>query len=177
MRDRGIEFAVFREQAAVLRPPPRSVGADLPAGPEEDRDGALVERPGPVDEIVNDEPALAAQSAALRAHAGRVVERERVGVADVRPPHSGEQQPERFIRSGTGSTEMPVWAFHGAQDDIVPVVHIEGPMDRIRACEGAEPVEMELTVYPDAGHDAGSRTYDRPAGHAFYAWMLEHTGA
>jgi predicted peptidase len=75
-------------------------------------------------------------------------------------------------------TEVPVWAFHGGVDDVVPVVHIEGPMDQIRACEGAASVEMELTVYPDADHvdnDAWTRTYDLSAGHDIYAWMLEHT--
>ena len=36
-----------------------------------------------------------------------------------------------------------------------------------------EPVE--LTVYPDADHDAWSRTYDLSAGHDIYAWLLEHT--
>jgi predicted peptidase len=28
---------------------------------------------------------------------------------------------------------VPVWAFHGAQDDVVPTIHIGGPMDKIRA--------------------------------------------
>jgi predicted peptidase len=70
-----------------------------------------------------------------------------------------------------------VWAFHGALDPIVPPIHIEGPMDRIRACDGAESVEMNLTVYPDAEHDAWSRTYDLSAGHDIYAWMLDHTGS
>jgi poly(3-hydroxybutyrate) depolymerase len=74
--------------------------------------------------------------------------------------------------------EVPVWAFHGALDDVVPVVHIEGPMDQIRACDGAETVEMELTVYPDADHfdtDAWTRPSDLSAGHDIYAWMLEHS--
>jgi predicted peptidase len=69
----------------------------------------------------------------------------------------------------------PVWAFHGAKDEIVPVVHIEGPMERIRACAGADPVEMELTVYPDANHESWFRTYDLSAGHDPYAWLLKHT--
>jgi dienelactone hydrolase len=68
-----------------------------------------------------------------------------------------------------------VWAFHGAKDEIVPVVHIEGPMERIRACAGADPVEMELTVYPDANHASWFRTYDLSAGHDAYAWLLQHT--
>lgn len=71
-------------------------------------------------------------------------------------------------------TTVPVWAFHGAQDDVVPTIHIEEPIDQLRACEGAEPVEMELTVYPDADHDAWTRTYDLSAGHDIYAWLLEH---
>jgi poly(3-hydroxybutyrate) depolymerase len=72
-------------------------------------------------------------------------------------------------------THVPVWAFHGGLDDVVPAVHIEGPLDRIRACEGAGPAEMELTLYPDADHDAWSRTYDGSAGHDIYAWMLGHS--
>ena len=69
---------------------------------------------------------------------------------------------------------VPVWAFHGALDEVVPVVNIEGPMDQIRACEDPAPAEMELTVYPDADHDSWSRTYDLSAGHDIYAWLLEH---
>lgn len=73
-------------------------------------------------------------------------------------------------------SSVPVWAFHGAEDDIVPVVAIEEPMDQIRSCDGVEPAEMELTVYPDADHlTAIDRTYDGSAGHDIYAWMLEQT--
>jgi predicted peptidase len=69
---------------------------------------------------------------------------------------------------------VPVWAFHGAKDDTVPVADVEGQVDQIRACDGAESVEVELTVYPDADHDAWTRTYDLSAGNDIYAWMLEH---
>lgn len=72
-------------------------------------------------------------------------------------------------------TEVPVWAFHGAVDETVPVVHIEGPMEQLRGCDGAEPSKMQLTVYPDADHDAWTRTYDLSAGNDIYAWMLQHT--
>lgn len=71
--------------------------------------------------------------------------------------------------------DVPVWAFHGAVDDVVPIVHIEGPMEQIRACDGADAVEMEVTTYPDAAHDAWTTTYDLSAGHDMYAWLLEHT--
>lgn len=75
-------------------------------------------------------------------------------------------------------TQVPVWAFHGAMDDVVPVVHIEGPVEQIRTCEGAESVDVQLTVYPDADHfdsNAWTRTYDLSAGHDIYAWLLERT--
>lgn len=71
--------------------------------------------------------------------------------------------------------EVSVWAFHGALDEIVPAIHIQRPMDEIRACDESGAIEMELTVYPDADHDAWSRTYDLSAGHDIYAWMLTHT--
>jgi len=71
---------------------------------------------------------------------------------------------------------VPVWAFHGATDDLIPVAYVEGQIDQIRACDGAESAEIELTVYPDADHDAPwSRTYDLSAGDDIYAWMLEHS--
>jgi predicted peptidase len=70
--------------------------------------------------------------------------------------------------------EVPVWAFHGALDDTVPVSYVEGQRDEIQACDGAASIEMQLTIYPDADHDAWSRTYDLSAGNDIYAWMLEH---
>lgn len=72
-------------------------------------------------------------------------------------------------------TEVPVWAFHGELDNIIPMIRVEGPIDEIQNCEGADAVELELTVYPNADHDAWTRTYDLSAGHDVYAWMLEHT--
>lgn len=69
---------------------------------------------------------------------------------------------------------VPVWAFHGALDRDVPVVHIQEPMDRIRACDASESVELKLTVHPDAEHDAWIRTCDLSAGHDIYEWVLWH---
>ena len=82
-----------------------------------------------------------------------------------------------FEEAGCELAQMPpMWAFHGAEDDTVPVVHIEGPIDRIRACEGTDAAGLELTIYPDADHiSAIAQTYDGSAGHDIYAWMLEHT--
>jgi predicted peptidase len=73
--------------------------------------------------------------------------------------------------------KVPVWAFHGGRDKVVPTIHIQGPMDEIKACGGFSGVDMDLTVYPDADHDSWSRTYDLSAGHDIYEWMLAQSNA
>jgi predicted peptidase len=70
---------------------------------------------------------------------------------------------------------VPVWAFHGATDDLIPVAFVEGQIDQIRTCDGAESAETKLTVYSDAGHEVWDQTYDLSAGNDIYAWLLEHT--
>jgi predicted peptidase len=90
------------------------------------------------------------------------------GWASLRPgrfaaivPISGAWNPEDACRLKS----VPVRAFHGAKDDVVPVAHEQAMVEAIRACGG----DATLTVYPDAGHDAWTRTYADPA---LYAWLL-----
>jgi predicted peptidase len=80
------------------------------------------------------------------------------------------------VRGGCAIARTPTWFFHGALDDIVLVHHVEEAVTELRACQDPPPEEVELTVYPDADHDAWTSTYDGSAGHDIYAWMLEHTG-
>lgn len=60
---------------------------------------------------------------------------------------------------------MPIWAFHGALDDVVPqeqtIAMIEGVEDA-----GGQP---RLTIYPDVAHDSWTITYDNPQ---LYEWLL-----
>ena len=64
-------------------------------------------------------------------------------------------------------------SFHGAVDETVPLMYIEGPMDQIRACDAVDPADMKLTVYPDADHLGPiDQTYDLSSGNDIYAWML-----
>lgn len=71
--------------------------------------------------------------------------------------------------------EVPIWAFHGAADDVVPVSFVEEQIEEIGACEGADAPEIQLTVYPETGHvEAIAPTYDGSAGHDIYSWLLEH---
>jgi predicted peptidase len=77
------------------------------------------------------------------------------------------------VRGGCAIARTPTWFFHGALDDIVPVNYVEDAVTELHACTNPPPKEVKLTVYPDADHDAWTRTYDLSAGHDVYAWLLE----
>ncbi len=63
---------------------------------------------------------------------------------------------------------LPVWAFHGAKDPVVPLEESER---MIGALKKAGATETTLTVYPDAGHDSWTATYNNPE---VYDWLLKH---
>jgi predicted peptidase len=63
---------------------------------------------------------------------------------------------------------LPVWAFHGAKDTTVPLSESERMVGALKKV-GAK--EVELTVYPEAGHDSWTETYSNPK---FYEWLLKH---
>jgi predicted peptidase len=63
--------------------------------------------------------------------------------------------------------QTPVWVFHGEQDLGIPHEQTADVLvDALQACGGA----VRYTLYPDAGHDAWTETYQDPA---LYAWLLE----
>lgn len=62
---------------------------------------------------------------------------------------------------------VPVWAFHGAKDETVPLAESERMVDALKKCGG----DVRFTVYPDAEHDSWTETYDNPE---LYEWLLRH---
>ena len=62
----------------------------------------------------------------------------------------------------------PVWAFHGAKDNVVALKKSE---DMVKAIERAGG-DVKLTVYPEAGHDSWTETYNNPE---LYTWFLSHS--
>jgi predicted peptidase len=76
-------------------------------------------------------------------------------------PVSGDWAPAVACRL----KNVPVWAFHGARDDVVPIDGDRAMIDAINECGG----HAQLTVYPEAGHDAWTATYANPA---LYDWLL-----
>ena len=88
------------------------------------------------------------------------------------------QYPERFAAivpiCGGGKRfmarrlkDLPIWAFHGAQDRVVPLKESEEMVNTIKAVGG----NAKLTVYPNAGHDSWTETYDNQE---LYDWFLKH---
>ncbi len=83
-----------------------------------------------------------------------------------------EKNPER-VRPTTFRVEdllkakdVPIWAFHGDQDEAVPVGESRLLVD---ALEEAGAPEVKLTVYPGVGHDSWTQTYANPE---LYEWLL-----
>jgi predicted peptidase len=66
---------------------------------------------------------------------------------------------------------LPVWAFHGAKDPVVPVEESE---QMINALTKAGNQNTKLTVYSDAGHDSWTEAYN---SQELYDWLLQHTRA
>ena len=62
---------------------------------------------------------------------------------------------------------LPVWAFHGARDQIVPPAQSRLMVAAVNECGG----EARMTLYPEAGHDAWTATYTDPQ---LYDWFLTH---
>jgi predicted peptidase len=62
---------------------------------------------------------------------------------------------------------VPVWAFHGAEDDVVPLAESERMVNSLKGCGG----NVRFTVYGGVGHDCWTRTYEDPA---LYSWFLEN---
>jgi len=62
---------------------------------------------------------------------------------------------------------VPVWAFHGAKDDVVPIAEDRAMVEAINRCGG----DAHMTVYDDRGHDVWDATYANPE---LFAWLLKH---
>jgi len=62
--------------------------------------------------------------------------------------------------------DLPIWVFHGAKDPVVPLARSEAMVNALKEAGG----NVKFTVYPDAGHDSWTATYDNPE---LYKWMLE----
>lgn len=62
---------------------------------------------------------------------------------------------------------VPIWAFHGADDRLVPADWAQRMKDEMDRAGGS----MRLTIYPKTGHNAWTRTYEKAD---LFEWFLSH---
>lgn len=61
---------------------------------------------------------------------------------------------------------LPIWVFQGAKDPVVRIGSAQAMVEAIKTAGG----NVKFTIYPEAGHDAWTETYDNPE---LYQWLLE----
>lgn len=66
-----------------------------------------------------------------------------------------------------GLKDVPIWAFHGGKDPVVPVEESQEMVAAVKARGG----NAKLTVYPEANHDSWTETYNNQE---LYDWFLKH---
>jgi predicted peptidase len=62
--------------------------------------------------------------------------------------------------------DVPVWIFHGEDDDVVPIGRSREMRDALLDSGG----DVRFTSFPGVGHDAWTEAYATPA---LYAWLLQ----
>jgi predicted peptidase len=76
-------------------------------------------------------------------------------------PICGSWMPEAADRIGM----LPVWTFHGEDDQNIPIEHTEKVVDALHRRGN----QARFTRYAGVGHDSWTRTYDNPE---VYDWLL-----
>jgi predicted peptidase len=61
---------------------------------------------------------------------------------------------------------MPIWIFHGEDDDVIPVSESDNVVKELR--ENGQ--NVRYTRYPNTGHDAWTQTFENPE---LFKWMIE----
>src|SRR4051794_18212310 len=79
-------------------------------------------------------------------------------------PICGGGEPEKMAAA---ASRVPIWAFHGAKDTVLPIRYSREMVDAVKRAGG----DVKLTMYPEAGHDSWKITYNDPK---VYDWLLAH---
>lgn len=66
------------------------------------------------------------------------------------------------------ATKVPLWIFHGAQDDVVPPTYSQQMADAIQASGG----RAKLTIYPEANHNSWDPTFAEPE---LFSWLFSQS--
>jgi predicted peptidase len=85
-------------------------------------------------------------------------------LAKVTPPDS----PRSYLDAAKRVGKIPVWIFHGAADNIVPVTESQRMSEAMKQI-GAE---VHYTEYPGVGHACWNKAYDEPK---LFPWLFSKT--
>jgi predicted peptidase len=77
-------------------------------------------------------------------------------------PICGGGEPANMAKA---LSRVPVWAFHGALDETVPLTQSQEMVDAVREAGG----DVKFTVYPDVGHNSWKPAYE---DQKIYDWLL-----
>jgi pimeloyl-ACP methyl ester carboxylesterase len=83
------------------------------------------------------------------------------GLADVTPP----DQPQSYTAAAAKVGKVPVWIFHGADDDIVPVTESQRMAAAMKELGG----EVRYTEFPGVRHPSWDKAYDEPK---LFPWLF-----
>ena len=78
-------------------------------------------------------------------------------------PVCGRSDPEKagLIK------QLPIWVFHGAKDNVVPISGSQDMVDALKASGS----DVKFTVYPETGHDSWIEAYGNSD---LFKWLLNH---
>jgi predicted peptidase len=91
-------------------------------------------------------------------------------------PICGGSYPDDKRALSIASFNLPVWAFHNADDPIVNVSFSQNYIAKINAHSPLVPAK--LTVWATGGHDSWTKAYDpgyKENGMNMYEWMLQYS--
>ncbi|MBU0677064.1 MAG: dienelactone hydrolase family protein [Verrucomicrobia bacterium] len=71
------------------------------------------------------------------------------------------------VRTADKLKGLPIWAFHGDADPVIPIQESQDMVEAVNAAGG----HAMLTVYPGVGHDSWVQAYANPS---LYLWMLDN---
>jgi len=89
--------------------------------------------------------------------------------AAIAPICGGGELITPLLADKTKLASLPVWAFHGAKDPVVPLEESE---HMVKLLKRFEVREVKFTVYPEALHDCWTQTYTNAE---LFAWFLKHS--
>jgi predicted peptidase len=93
--------------------------------------------------------------------------------AAIAPLCGGGNSIEPYLASGgpnkNALLSLPIWAFHGAKDPVVPYLESVHMVDLMKKLGDSD---VKLTIYPEAQHDCWTQTF---ANHAIFDWFLQHS--